>query len=122
MPTLLTTPSVSLLESCEAAHRAHGYDFPRVFDDFFTNHYVFKGPDYLLLGRADPDDPDAWLVWWAECRPARSRAEMLRLFLRHMPHYRERVGWWRPLKNTCGFKYYSTRRLLRFIEAKAGDQ
>jgi len=117
MPTLLTTRSADLLGECEAAHRAAGYNFAQVFDDFFTNHYVFKGPDYLLMGRADPNDHDAWLVWWASSSTPRSGPEMLRLFLHHMPHYRERVGWWRPLKNRQPFKYYSTRRLLRFIEA-----
>jgi hypothetical protein len=107
-----------LVASAAAAHQEFGINFPSYFDNYFQCHYVFKGPDFFLMGREDPSRRDAWYVWWAECYPKRRPAEMLALFLRMMPHYRSEVGWWRPLKNGEGeVKYYSTDRLLRFMRA-----
>lgn len=73
---------------------------------------MFKGPDFFLLAHEDQVQ-DAWVVWWAECFPRRGPAEMLRLFLRHAPHYRPHVIWARNLKGR-GPKIYSTERLIRF--------
>lgn len=122
MPTLLTTPSLEpydFLRSAERTHRANNLDFPALFDWFYREHYVLKGPEFFIMFYAERDR-DAWYVWWAEAMPRRTHAEMLALFLRHMPHYRAEVGWWRPLKNGKQVPtYYSTARLLRFIGRQA---
>jgi hypothetical protein len=128
MPTLLTTPPADLpvdydlLVNAERVHAVAGYDFPSIFDYYFKHQWVFKGPGYLLMGGHDPQDPDAWLVWWAEAvstHPKYHKIDTLaavRLFLRLMPYRKPRVAWARPLNGRTAVKYYSTERLLRLTK------
>ena len=122
MPTLLTTPPADLpvdydlLISAEKQHAIAGYDFPTIFDYYFKHQWVFKGPGYLLMGGHDPQDPDAWLVWWAEAQSKKETLNAIRLFLRLMPYRKPRVAWARPLKGRPEVKYYSTERLLRLTK------
>jgi len=114
----LTRPSppstYDFLATASEAHAKAGYDFPQVLDAYFTSGYVFKGPDYFMLVHAD-DANDAWAVWWGEAHPPRPSVELVRLFLRHAPYYRPRIGWARGLKNK-EYTLYSTDRLQRFID------
>ncbi len=118
--TLLTAPSPSpshdFLRSAEDAHTAHQLNFPETFDWFFRNGLVVKTTEFFLLAYAD-DANDCWVVWWLEAKPARSHRALLALLLRHMPYYRPRVGWARPMKSK-EFRYFSTDRLLAFTKGE----
>lgn len=112
-PAVLTPRVYDLWENCRAAHVAAGLDFEQEFNRIFTFGYVFKGPDYLMMGLDDPNRPDAWLCWWADSMPGiRTQHESVRMFLSFMPHYRPFVSWDRRLKNKRGLRYYSTDRLM----------
>lgn len=121
MPELTITPPASpppydFLANADRIHQIAGYNFPAIFDHYFSNQWVFKGPGYFLMGGHDPDRPDAWLVWWAELNPTRNRVTLLRLFLRMVPYHKPWIGWARPLKGRVDIKYYSTERLLKFTQ------
>ena len=110
MPTLLSQRH-NFLSSAKAAHDRALLDFPAVFDSYWESGYVFKGPDYMLMGHEDPGN-DAWIVWYAECTDPRVNA--VKLFLKHVPYYRSQIGWARGLRGKL-FKFYSTERLLKFM-------
>lgn len=102
------------LASFQRACSAHGYDFAAAFDWYFAHGYVFKGPDYLLLGGPSTERPDAWFVFWAECSPPRPGFAAMRQFVQLVPYRRPYVGWARFLKGRKTVKYYSTDRLMSF--------
>lgn len=123
MPSLITTPLYKdLFASAAKAHAEHGLDFQGHLAHYCQSGYVFKGPDFFLMGREDPEDPDAWLIWWAECYPTRRPSDMVALFIRFMPHYRKRIAWVRMLKGKTELKYYSTDRLLRIKQGQASTR
>lgn len=102
----------SFLESCKKVD----LDGTAWFDFHFTYGYVFKGPQYLLLGGpgemyGQPDD--CWVVWWAE---STCRYLAIRKFLHLMPHHRPRIAWCRYLKGRREVKFFSTDRLLRLTD------
>lgn len=108
-----TAPRHDFILTATRAHESQGLSFDENFDWLFTNGYIFKGPDYFLMGYEDARN-DAWVIWWAETHPNRKPLEMMALFLKLIPYYRSQVGWARLLKNKP-FKFYSTERLLQFI-------
>lgn len=108
---------VDFLARAIAAHEKIGVPFAPVFDEYFSWHYVFKGPDYFMMARYDPAFPDAWLVYWADCHPKPAGLEALRRFLDLAPFDRPGIMWARRLRGREELKYYSTARLRRLIEA-----
>lgn len=112
LPTLLAR-NHDFLGSAEAAHRAHGLDWPLAFATYFEQGHICKGPDWFILFHEDPAT-DSWQVYWAESSdPSLTPRQMVRRFLRLMPHYRPNVCWARGLRGTPP-RMYSTERLLRF--------
>jgi hypothetical protein len=102
------------------AHDAAGINAADKLEYWLTHGYVFKTPDYLLIGGEDPDDPDpdTWFVYWAELRPGlrnRSVAFLLAMFLSRMPSFRPKVKFNRGVRGRYDGKIYSTARLRRFI-------
>jgi hypothetical protein len=101
------------LASFQKAHEAAGLDYVAAFDAYHEYGYVFKGPEYLMLGCADTTRSDAWLVYWAEMHPRPSHPlAAVALFLKLMPSHRPFIGWARCLKGRHQVVYYSTDRLL----------
>lgn len=125
MPTPLITPPAEFdfLESAERVHRVANYDFSTILDHYFTKQYVFKTPTYFMLAGEDPQRQDAWLVWWCELHPDIARhlrtRTVMRTLLHCVPYHRPWIGWARPLKGRVDVKYYSTERLLRFMQNRA---
>ncbi len=114
---ILSVKPYDYLASFSRACKDTPYDFAQSFDWHFTHGYVFKGPNYLMLASADPNRPDAWLVFWAEVRPAKRTREHIAMLLSHMPHFRPYVGWARYFKGRPHVKYYSTSRLLALTKS-----
>lgn len=100
----------------EHVHSEHGLDWSLYLDAYLCGKdgLLVRAPRYLLLAHDDPRN-DAWVVWWLDCLDRRSGAELLRLMLKHMPHYRSKVCWSRGLKSGQ-VRFYSTERLLRFTK------
>lgn len=101
------------------AHEEAGLDPAAELSHWLLHGYVFKTPDYLLIGGEDPDEPrdDTWFVYWAELRPGRRGDTFLTLvtFLRLMPKFRPRVKFNRGVRGRFDGRIYSTARLLRLI-------
>lgn len=120
-PTI-TAPAEAydFLASAQKAHEGSGYDFPTAFDNFWNRFYVFKTPQFMLMGAPDLEREDAWLIWWAELHPslagARDSMKMVELFYRCMPYPKPYIGWARTLKGRRTVKYYSTERLGKFTQ------
>ncbi len=99
---------LSYRQACEKA----GLNYTILFDYYFTHEYVFKGPDYLLMGGPDPQRGDAWHVHWAETtKPNRALPETIAHFLSLMPYERPYVSWSRALRGDMRTRYYLTKRL-----------
>ena len=118
MPTTLTTSSApeehDFLASFQRACTAVGIDYRLVFDSYFVRGYVFKGPDYLMLGSPDPTRSDTWHVQWAEFHPHPGRMVAVARLVRLMPYPLKYVGWSRDLRLPEGKpRYYLTERVLR---------
>lgn len=96
---------------------------PKAFDYWFDRGYVFKSPDYLMIGGDDPDEPnqDTWFVYWAELHPrlrTSTKKEFglaVSTFLRLMPYHRPYVKWYRGFSGNPNPKTYSTDRLLQLV-------
>ena len=111
------------LESFLKAHETEDPENPRaiaqgMFDGFFARGYVFKGPDFMLLGGDVPGitDETCWYVGWAEVSPGLPRSflfEKIRMFLSLMPEYRPYIKWARGLRGRDTIQTFSTDRLLR---------
>lgn len=122
MPTMLTTPSAAptpspaeydFLASFERACTSVGLSYALVFDSYFVRGYVFKGPDYLMLGAPDPTRPSTWHVQWAEFHPRLRPLEAVGRLVRLMPYRMDYVGWSRELKRGGSRpRYYLTQRIL----------
>lgn len=116
--TILSDPHNFMVEPLKAFGDAWG----PTFDAFFNRHYVLKTPTSLMLACEDPCDKDAWLVWWAEYHPPRTRKDMLREFLRVMPYYKPRTRWARPWKDRPDLADYSTDRLFEIAGMPLPDK
>lgn len=100
------------LKSFEEACTKAGLNFAVIFDYYFEREYVFKGPDYLLLGGPMPGDDETWHVFWAETsKPGRQSLQMIARFLDLMPYERPRVAWSRMVRGKMQTRYYLTARL-----------
>lgn len=116
-PRETTTPSVDFLLELQKACDKGGFPFAQTFDTYFTRGYVFKGPDFLMLGERDPDRDDAWLVFWAHSVPQGRTIHNIGRFLRMMPYHLPYVGFARGLRDeSMKVRYYLTDRLLRLTE------
>ncbi len=92
----------------------------KLFDYWFSNGFMFKGPDYLLLFGDHPSfsKPEAWYVCWAETVPCANKPSPLRSIARFvslMPHYRPYVIWERGGRGRSE-RRFSTDRLLALIK------
>lgn len=120
MPTPTITPPVEFcfLKSAHEAHIAAGYDFPRLFDYYFTSGYVFKTPAYFMMAGPDATRDDAWTVWWAEAHPLHRGEDlsMIRQLLKCVPYHRPFIGWARARKGNRTVKYWLTDRLVRLSQ------
>jgi len=102
------------LRSFEEACTKVGLNYAILFDYYFERGYVFKGPDYLVLGGPMPDDDTTWHVFWAETTaPGRGSLRMIARFLDLMPYERPHVAWSRMLRGKMTTRYYLTARLRR---------
>lgn len=101
------------------AHEAAGVSPSDELDYWLLHGYVFKTPDYLLIGGEDPDapDPDIWFVYWAELHPRLrgDRFVMLMTFLRLMPRFRPKIKFNRGVRGRFDGRIYSTARLVKFM-------
>ncbi len=102
------------------AHEAAGINAADKLEYWLSNGYVFKAPDYLLIGGEDPDspDPEVWFVYWAELRPGLRKLGapfMLATFLYLMPDFRPKVKFNRGVRGRYDGRIYSTARLLKLI-------
>jgi hypothetical protein len=100
----------SFQRACEETGQGN---YAYLFDYYFSHHYVFKGPTYLLLGEEDPDDSEAWFIYWAETRPHLPPTDMVRLFFSLVPYPKPRIAWCRYIKGRPTKRYFLTERLLR---------
>lgn len=117
------TVAFDFFQQFKEAHDRVGLPYDLWFDHWFVHGYVFKGPDYFLVGGHDSENPKAWLVWWAATLPGmRTEHETVRLFLSLMPYYKPLVAWNRSLKNKRGLRYYSTDRLLSLTAPSSGHE
>jgi hypothetical protein len=89
----------------------------RMFDHYFSTGYVFKGPDYFVMGGEPPEGPssDTWFIAWAEAHPNSKRPlAAAEQFLKLMPYYRPWVRFGR-IHRQKDDKIYSTDRLIRLL-------
>lgn len=112
------TPSADapydFLKSFEEACTKAGLNYSILFDYYFSNEYVFKGPDYLLLGGPMPGNDQAWHVFWAETSRGKcADLKTIAHFLDLMPYERPYVAWSRMTRGSMHTRYYLTARLRR---------
>jgi hypothetical protein len=121
-----TTPSpkfYDFLDSFRIACEKLGLNHAIIFDYYFEQQYVFKGPDYLMLAGEEPGNDEAWHVFWAEVDPAKREPTMqsVRRFLRLMPYKRKWVCWHRLKNGSHTKRYYLTDRVLRLTSQGQPD-
>ena len=110
------------LTSFERACTKAGLNHAIIFDYYFEREYVFKGPDYLLLGGPMPGNDEAWHVFWAETtRPGRAKLDQIAHFLTLMPYPRKYVAWSRMARGRMETRYFLTERLLRLTAKRQPD-
>lgn len=113
--------AVDFLARAIAAHEKVGLEFPQVFDEYFTFHWVIKTPTSFLMAREDPARPDAWLVYWADTSETGQRLSPILHFLNQAPYDKPFVCWARALRGRLELRYYSTARLRRLISPPSGQ-
>lgn len=94
-----------------------------VIEHWLSTGYMFSGPQALLIGGNDPDNPQdtaTWFVYWAEVHPdlRRDRLAALRYFMDWIPYHRPNIKFARGVRGHLDGKLYSTDRLLKLIGSR----
>jgi len=107
-----------------------GEEFVETLDLYLSSppnleSYIFKGPDYLLLGhretRGDPtvaNSPEVEPFWYVSYGGT-TRGDPVKLFLEMMPYHLDRVAFSRHAKDpTKRMRYFNTNQLLKYYGIK----
>lgn len=101
------------MDEAAAAHRVAGYDFSLYFNYFFTYGYVFKGPEYLIMGEeafSDTYGPH-WYFWYMAYRGSEGLHTLFNLLPYELPY----IAFQRSLRNKRGIQFYELAKVRRII-------
>lgn len=117
--TALTTLSLgkkwSLMEEAEALHKIYGVDFSLCFNYFFYYGYLFKSPDYFIMGEEAVSHQlgeVVWYIWYAAYRGKSGIKDLIKLLPYDLPY----IAFSRPLRGDLDksrVRYYSLESLRR---------
>jgi hypothetical protein len=109
---------MTILNKVNELYKDLGQDMFRDITLYMEHEYIYKGPTYLILGKAvrrdggEPEgqwnvkDPDAWFVHTAV------GVEHVEDFFNFMPYQLPFVGWKRRIKNK-GIQWFDFNKLKR---------
>ena len=130
-PPRLTVTQLTEMDKAVIVYQQMGEDFIETLDLYLNSppefeSYIFKGPDYLLLGhretREDPckaDSPNNQEPYWYITYGGTSQHDPIKLFLQMMPYRLDRVAFARYSKDpTRRIRRFSTTRLIKYYGLK----